>query len=251
MNIKWDSDNYTDNFQFVHKFGEDVAQLIDVPKGSFVVDLGCGNGALTEKLEKQEYRVLGLDASAEMIAKAKALHPHLHFRTADALDFSLPQQADCIFSNAVFHWIDADKQVKLLENIAANLKSRGILVCEFGGFGCAETVHRALEKVFAQHGLCYPRIFYFPTVGEYAPLIERAGMLVEYASLFDRPTQQKSAHGVADWIKMFVKIPFLGMDELLKETIIREAEKMTRPRLYTSHGWLIDYVRIRIKARKM
>lgn len=49
MKNNWNAENYSDNFQFVHKYGEGVLDLLTVPKGSFVVDLGCGNGALTEK----------------------------------------------------------------------------------------------------------------------------------------------------------------------------------------------------------
>lgn len=51
MKNNWNSENYTDNFQFVHKYGEGVADLLTVPKGSFVLDLGCGNGAIMQKLK--------------------------------------------------------------------------------------------------------------------------------------------------------------------------------------------------------
>ena len=73
MNITWDAQGYTDGFSFVHRFGEDVLSLLDAPEGSFVVDLGCGNGALTQKLAQRGYRVLGVDASPEMLVKARAL----------------------------------------------------------------------------------------------------------------------------------------------------------------------------------
>ena len=52
MNIKWNADGYTRQFSFVHQYGEGVLDLIDAPEGSFVVDLGCGNGALTERLRE-------------------------------------------------------------------------------------------------------------------------------------------------------------------------------------------------------
>ena len=257
MNITWDANNYTDNFSFVHQYGEGVLSLLDVPTDSFVIDLGCGNGALTAKLAEKGYRVLGIDASAEMLKIAKENHPHLTFAQADATEFSLselgdlPAKADAIFSNAVFHWIDAERQAQLLQTIANNLKPGGQLVFEFGGKGNAEAVHSTLEKCFQKRGLTYPRVFYFPSIGEYAPLMEKCGLQVEFATLFDRPTVQNTENGLIDWINMFVKKPFEGMDADLKAEILAETKALLQDVLFVDGKWLIDYVRIRMKARKI
>ena len=251
MNISWDAQGYKERFSFVHQYGEDVLGLLTAKPGARVVDLGCGNGALTAKLAKLGYDVTGVDASPEMIALAREGHPELAFECEDALRFSLEQPADAIFSNAVFHWIDAGKQDALIENIARNLKQGGELVCEFGGYGCAETVHSTLEKCFEARGLSYARAFYFPTVGEYAPMLERHGLRVEYAALFDRPTPQKSKDGLTDWIEMFNKKPFEGVEPQVKADILREANERLRATLCKDGVWIIDYVRIRIRARKV
>lgn len=250
MNITWNANGYTQDFSFVHQYGEDVMKLITAAPGAFAVDLGCGNGALTEKLAALGYRALGVDASPAMLETAKSLHPDLSFMLADATAFDLPEKADVIFSNAVLHWIDADKQPLLVQNLARQLKTGGQLVCEFGGYGCAETVHAALERAFAARGLVYPRVFYFPTVGQYAPLLESAGLRVTDAMLFDRPTPQKS--GLRGWIDMFVKAPFDGMADDLKQAIVDEAVEACRPSLCMPDGtWVVDYVRIRLKAVKV
>ena len=98
MNITWDAKGYTSNFAFVHQYGEGVLDLIDAAPGSLVVDLGCGNGALSEKLLSRGYRVTAIDASEDMLAQARALHPDIPFTQADATDFTLPEPADVIFS---------------------------------------------------------------------------------------------------------------------------------------------------------
>lgn len=250
MNIDWNAKGYQKDFAFVPKYGEAVLDLIDAAPGALAVDLGCGNGGLTGKLIERGYRVVGVDASAPMLALAKERYPDTTFLQADACTFQLPEQADVIFSNAVLHWIDAAKQNELIANIASQLKPGGQLVCEFGGKGCAEAVHAALEKIFAVHGLTYRRTFYFPTVGEYAPMLERHGLQVRAALLFDRPTPQQTEDGLADWIRMFDKAPFAGVSEELQETIIREAVETLRPVLYHDACWYVDYVRIRIKAVK-
>ena len=251
MNIAWDAKGYKERFSFVHEYGEDVMSLLTAKPGASVVDLGCGNGALTRKLAGKGYQVTGVDASPEMIALAREAHPELTFRCEDALSFMLEKPADAIFSNAVFHWIDADKQDALIANVARNLVPGGELVCEFGGYGCGEAVHSTLEHCFEARGLAYPRTFFFPTVGQYAPMLERHGLLVEFATLFDRPTPQKSADGLSDWIRMFVKKPFEGMPEELKADILREANERLRDTLLVDGVWVIDYVRIRLRARKI
>ena len=250
MNIKWDAEGYIQNFGFVHEYGEDVISLIDAPKGSFVVDLGCGSGALTEKLQEKGYDVLGVDASSDMIDAAKKSYPDIDFICDDILSFDLKEKADVIFSNAVMHWIDKEKQEKAAYNIFSQLKPGGNFVCEFGGKGCAETVHVELEKLFAKRGLKYKRAFYFPTIGEYAPILEKAGFIIRYAVLFDRPTPQKTEDGLADWIRMFNKTPFKGISDKEKEEIISEACEDLHSVLHKDGKWIVDYVRIRIKAEK-
>lgn len=250
MNIKWDSQNYRDNFSFVPQYGEDVMNLITKPSGCTAIDLGCGNGTLTKVLSNKGYRVTGVDASPDMIALAKRSYPELPFTEGDALSFRSAVPVDLIFSNAVFHWIDGDKQDTLAAGICANLAPGGELVCEFGGYGCGEAVHSTLERQFYERGLSYPRTFWFPTIGEYVPILERHGLCVEHAMLFDRPTPQKPGKSVADWIRMFVTKPFEGMDGALKAEIMMETENALRDTLCRDGVWYIDYVRIRVRARK-
>lgn len=82
MNISWDAKKYEEVFSFVHKYGEDVLDMITLPAGreSYVVDLGCGNGALTQKIAERGMRVIGIDDSEDMLLKAAGLHPSLVFQ---------------------------------------------------------------------------------------------------------------------------------------------------------------------------
>lgn len=249
MKNYWDSNNYTDNFQFVHKYGEELIDLLTVPEDSFVVDLGCGNGAITEKLSTVGFRVLGVDSSEEMIKKAKELHPNQNFRLDDACEFKLEEKADAVFSNAVFHWID--NHDRLIENISANLKSGGEFVFEFGGKGNADSVHFALEKAFSSFGLKYTNDLNFRSIGEFAPLLEKHGFVVRYALLFDRPTEQIGENGLENWINMFLGSAFDGIDADTKKEIIAQVVSDCRPKLFVNGKWYLDYVRIRMKAIKV
>ena len=125
MNIRWDADKYTSDFSFVHRYGNDVLELIDPARNCKVLDLGCGNGALSQALLERGYLVKGLDASEELLALARKSHPDIEFIQGDATDFSLEESVEVVFSNAVFHWIDRDRQPDMLRCVYNALREKG------------------------------------------------------------------------------------------------------------------------------
>lgn len=250
MNITWDEEHYENNFSFVHEYGEEVLDLLDVELGAHVLDLGCGNGVLTSVLVARGYRAQGLDDSAEMIAGAKAAYPDLPFTQANAIDFTLDEPVDAIFSNAVLHWIGKEDQPAVLASVARALAPGGQFVFECGGFGNAHLIHSALAEAFAKRGLSYRTPQYFPTIGEYATMLEAAGFKVTFATLFDRFTPLSGDDGLADWVRTFQQSAFAGMDDAAREEIIREAVESVRSQLFVDGVWYADYVRLRMKAIK-
>lgn len=84
MNIKWDTNKYTEDFSFVHQYGNSVIELIDADKGSSILDLGCGNGALTKALQDKGYLVTGMDTSKELLDIAKEKYSDIDFMQGDA-----------------------------------------------------------------------------------------------------------------------------------------------------------------------
>ncbi len=126
-NISWNAADYKENFSFVPAYREAMVSLITKQPGSRVIDLGCGNGSLTEKNARRGYLVTGIDDSEEMLRLAQKEHPGLKFLRGNAVTFHLKEQADVVFSNAVFHWIDERDQQTMLSNIYRNLKQGGEL----------------------------------------------------------------------------------------------------------------------------
>lgn len=251
MNIEWNADKYTNNFSFVHQYGNDVMELLDFENINTIIDLGCGNGALTEILHNKGLSVVGIDASKELLQKAKERHSNVLFEYGDATNFKVDNQVDAVFSNAVFHWIDKEKQSDMLSCIYQALKSNGQFVFEFGGCGNNAMIHEALKIEFEKRGHKYTMPFYFPSISEYASLVERAGFQVRTALLFDRFTELKGDNGLKDWITMFVKTPFSVIENNEeKELIIDEAVKRLQTSLYHNGKWYADYVRLRMKALK-
>ena len=62
MNIQWNAEGYTRNFSFVHEYGTDLISLIE-GTGLSVLDLGCGNGSLTQRLKQEGFYSECMDAS--------------------------------------------------------------------------------------------------------------------------------------------------------------------------------------------
>lgn len=249
MNIHWDADKYTDQFSFVHQYGSALIDMVEGEKLS-VLDLGCGNGALTKELADKGHDVTGMDASGELLEIAKKKYTGISFLHGDATYFHMDKMFDVVFSNAVFHWIDREKQPGMVSCVRDALKSGGQFVFEFGGFGNNALIHNALGEEFRKRNLDYVMPFYFPTIGEYALLLEQGGFLVKSAVLFDRPTKLEGDNGLSDWLHMFLKAPFVGMEDALREEIIASTVSALRDSLFHDGRWYADYVRLRCRAVK-
>lgn len=246
--MQWDAVKYTNDFSFVHEYGSALLDLIEGENLS-VLDLGCGNGALTKELSARGCDAEGVDASEELLETARANYPELRFWLADAVSFRTDRQYDVVFSNAVFHWIERERQPAMIAHVFDALKPGGQFVFEFGGYGNNACIHGALRREFEKRELSYKMPFYFPTVGEYTSLLEQGGFLVRSASLLDRPTKLKS--GLYDWIRMFVKAPFEGVGQAVSEEIIQSAVSELEGTLYHDGNWYADYVRLRCRAIKL
>jgi len=100
----------------------DLLGHIDVASPNLVYDLGCGAGNVTRFLADRwpAARVIGIDGSAEMLAKARADLPQVEWLQADLASWRPAQPADVIYSNAALHWIEdhAPVFVALFQSLA-------------------------------------------------------------------------------------------------------------------------------------
>lgn len=250
MKKTWNAKKYTTDFSFVHRYGEDLIDLIDPIEQGKVLDLGCGNGALTKRLNERGFSVQGMDSSNSLLNLAQEKYPEIQFILADATNFSLLEPVDIIFSNAVFHWIREENQASMLKCVKNSLKENGQFIFEFGGYGNNQIIHEVLSRSFAAQGYKYSHPFYFPTIGEYSSLLEKVGFKVCYASLYDRPTKLASGEeGLIDWLEMFVKESFsIVNSEDQKDLILEQTVADLRNTLFKGGSWYADYVRLRMKA---
>ncbi len=108
----------------------DLLQRIDVETPASVYDLGAGAGNVTRLIAARwpAARVVGIDSSAEMLAKAAAENPQIAWRQADLGTWRPERPADVIYSNAALHWLDGHDT--LLPGLFAGLAPKGVLAVQ-------------------------------------------------------------------------------------------------------------------------
>jgi trans-aconitate 2-methyltransferase len=72
-----------------------------------VFDLGCGAGNVTRLLRERwpAARIVGVDSSAAMLAKARLEQPNVEWIEADLAAWRPDRPPDLLFSNAALHWL--------------------------------------------------------------------------------------------------------------------------------------------------
>lgn len=247
---KWDSSLYDQKHAFVFKYGEELVGLLSPKAGERILDIGCGTGHLTKAIALAGADVTGIDNSPEMIDSARVRYPEIDFQVADAADFDLGEPFDAIFSNAALHWVR--KAEEAVAAMSRALKPGGRLLVEFGGRGNVKRLYTALERAIRTvGGVDVQASNYFPSIGEYAGLLERYGVLVRNASLFDRFTRLEDGElGLRNWITMFRGELLKDFTEVDRERIFQLVESETRDSLFMDGNWFADYRRLRISAVK-
>lgn len=249
---KWKPKLYNEKHSFVYQYGESLIKLLDPKKNQRILDVGCGSGQLTSKINELAKEAIGIDKSAEMIADAKSKFPDIEFQVADASNFKFNEKFDSIFSNATLHWVKDFKNA--IKCMYENLNSNGKIVLEFGGKGNVQVIVNELRNALKIRGYDNQSnldLWYFPSIGEYSTQLESEGFRVLFAEHYDRPTELADENsGIKDWISMFAESFFIGVTENHKEEIKNEVQEKTKEKCLINGKWFADYKRIRIVAKK-
>lgn len=250
--MKWNAELYDHKHAFVSQYGEGVLALLDVKPGERILDLGCGTGDLAKQIRELDANVVGIDASPDMIAKAKDKYPALNFNEANGTDFHFDEPFDAVFTNATLHWIH--EQDKLIDCVYNSLKPVGRFVGEFGGKGNNRLMLAATAAVLKKHGYNKGEEinpWYYPSTAEYATKLEAHGFRVTFATHFDRPTQlQDGRDGMVKWFNMFGSSLFKKVPAAELPQIINEITDMLQPTCEVDGQWYADYKRLRFVAVK-
>lgn len=243
----WDPAQYARNARFVSDLGGPVVELLAPKPGERILDLGCGDGVLTRKLAEMGCEVIGVDSSAAQVDAARQLGLDARVMSAEALPFY--EEFDAVFSNAVLHWIkNADAMIAAVHRA---LRPTGRFVAECGGAGCVDKVRTALVRALDRRGIDGESHvpWYFPTPGDYASRLERAGFRVDSIALIPRPTPLPG--DIIPWLETFGKSFLQALPENGRQEYLEEVRAVLEPQLRDAAGtWVADYVRLRFTATK-
>ena len=239
----WTGDSYRQNAAYVSALGAVVFELLDPQPGERILDLGCGEGSLTEKIVAAGATVVGVDASGDMIVSAAARG--LDARLIDAEQLPFICEFDAVFSNAVLHWVrDHDA---MLDGVRRALKPGGRFVAEFGGQGNVAAIETAIRAVLVRRGWESTITRYYPTEAEYSERLRNHGFSIAQIALIPRPTPLPT--GIRGWLETFERGTIERIPERERESFLKEVEDLLRTAICDSHGeWTAHYIRLRFKA---
>ena len=259
---EWNVDKYQDQHSFVWKYGSSLIDLVKLDdattdgKGQRILDAGCGSGELTsELLEKfPKATVHGFDLDAAMVSKARDQFPDIHFFQEDFVSLKAPQDGlyDVIFSNAALHWVTPRRSEEAIAALCRALRPGGQVVVEFGGKGNVEAISKAtIAAVEAVGGKTVQPFWFFPSVGEISSMLEKNGVEVSSAALFDRPTPlNEGKEGLSNWLTMFGSRFLKGLTDTQIASVLEEVNQEVAPALWEKDHWVADYRRIRVVGSK-
>ena len=221
--------------------------LLAPKPGERILDLGCGDGVLTKKLADLGCEMVAVDSSVPQIEAARKLG--LNASAISGEDLPYEEEFDAVFSNAVLHWIK--RADVMLAGVYRSLKPGGRLVAECGGHGCVHKIQTALVQALGRRGIDgEARVpWYFPTPGDYATRLERAGFRVDSIALIPRPTRLPG--DIVGWLETFALNFYQDLSDEARGDYLQEVRMVLEPQLRDANGcWVADYVRLRFAATK-
>jgi trans-aconitate methyltransferase len=241
----WNAETYRTNAGFVATLGSPLLDVLGSVEGLDILDLGCGDGALTQKIRGARARVVGVDGSPDMVAATRALGIQAEVADGHALPFD--NAFDVVFSNAALHWMTRPDEV--LHSVVRALRPGGRFVAEMGGAGNVAAEVVALHVAAGEFGLDAAALhpWYFPSPGEQRRRLEASGFTVRSIELIPRPTPLPT--GMLGWLRSFAGPWTEHLPEDRREAFLVRVEQLLAPALRDGEGqWTADYVRLRFDA---
>jgi trans-aconitate 2-methyltransferase len=239
MAHEFDADSYEKASAHQKEWGTKLVSELGLRGSERVLDLGCGEGAITASVAELLPRgeVVGIDASEGMIAAARAREkPNLRFVLMDIADLDYEAEFDVVYSNAALHWVKAHEP--LLAHVARALRVGGRVRFNFAGAGNCSNFIRVIRAAIAREefapyfkGFAWP--WYMPAAIEYRRLVKRSDLreVAVWGENADRFFPDVEA--LIRWVEQPSLVPFLarvveGDKAAFREYVTQEMVKATR-----------------------
>lgn len=255
---EFDGEKYKKASKHQKEWGYSLISQIHLTGHEKILDLGCGDGALTERLADliPEGNVLGIDASTGMIQTAKALErANLKFVRMDINAMAFKDEFDMIYSNAALHWVK--DHVSLLKNSLQALKPGGSIYWNFAGNGTCAAFNRLMREIIAEPEYePYFINFQWPWVmlsaKEYKRMAQEAGFCQIQITEENKDRYFANENELIQWIDQPCIVPFIqDVPSEKKEAFRREAVEKMVARTRQADGTCFEtFRRINICAKK-
>jgi trans-aconitate 2-methyltransferase len=216
MTHEFDGRKYEQASAHQKEWGTALIAELDFQGTEHVLDLGCGDGALTARMAEllPQGQVVGIDSSRGMIAAAQPKAKHnLRFVLMDINDLDFSEEFDVIFSNATLHWIKDHRH--LYKNVCRLLYPGGRVRFNFGGAGnCMhflKVIREAMtQPAFSSFFVGFEWPWYMPAVEEYTALVEVSGLHDVHVWGENADRFFADAAAIIRWIDQPSIVPFLS-----------------------------------------
>jgi len=216
MTHEFDGKKYEKASAHQKEWGARLIEALGLKGAEHVLDLGCGDGALTVTIADilPEGKVVGIDASQGMIDTAlPKAGKNVEFLLMDINELNFDEKFDVVVSNATLHWVKNHK--RLLENVHRALREGGRLRFNFAGEGnCAyffKVVREAMAlEEFTPHFAEFEWPWYMPSIDAYLDLVKISGLRDArvWGENADRHFPDEEA--MIRWIDQPSLVPFLA-----------------------------------------
>ena len=201
---EWNALGYAKISALQQAMAAEVLSLLDVKDAQSILDLGCGNGRITAEIAARvpEGRVVGVDASADMIAFAKehydAARPNLRFEVSDIRKIGFKEEFDLLVSFNALHWIP--EQDIALRAICAAMKPGGTAQLRLVPKGERKSLEDVLEETrksekWSSYYDGYMDPYLHLTAEEYSSLAAQCGLRTVSVDVKDKSWDFGSREG--------------------------------------------------------
>ncbi len=255
---EFDGEKYKAASAHQKEWGKDLISQLSLQGNESILDLGCGDGKLTEQLSLlvPDGNVLGIDASVGMIQTAEQIHrDNLAFAQMDINQLHFSDAFDLIFSNAALHWIKDHN--RLLHRSYTALTAGGILLWDFGGHGnCSHflaVIHETMkEGKYNRFFKNFEMPWFMPSKYQYEELIAKIGFSEFTVTEVNRDRYFPSSDDMIRWIDQPCIVPFIEQIPDTLKSAFREdvIEKMSANTQQQDGTCFETFRRLQIYARK-
>lgn len=258
MPYEFNGDEYRDASLHQKEWGSQIISELRLEGNETVLDLGCGDGALTTLLAARvpHGSVLGIDGSQGMIdAASNHRLPNLAFELKDINDLDYEDEFDLIFSNASLHWVK--NHDALLRRTYVGLKNGGLLRLNFAAAGNCPTFFKIVKEAmgipqYRRYFQDFEWPWYMPEIEEYQALIKR--LPYREAKVWGENADRyfPNADSIVKWIDQPSLVPFMAVLRPPTSSFFRDlvVQKMLKATKEADGTYFEIFRRINVSARK-